>query len=275
MGFLFCEQCGESTYFSVSDDGFNVCCECGFVEPHYSLLVSNPWETSIAWKESQSEETTLLSGDFPLKKGRWWRTSKGSGKGRYKPIFHWNERIAQMCLMDPEIPPKILEGVYNETLTLRYGSPEDFTRADVVMILRSLGRDSFRERWKSILRLLNPHFKMVFPSSEFLEIVEKGYMMIEDRFGDLKHTMPKSVIRKSTGKVIYQERHNSIPFNYLFRKICEAFGVWDFHQELPLLRSPTKLHHLDDIASKLFPMVGYKFTRTPIIKRPKMKKKSV
>ena len=85
--------------------------------------------------------------------------------------------------------------------------------------------------------------------------------------------MPKSVIRKTNGDVRIQDRHSNIPFNYLFRKICEALDIYEFHNELPLLRSASKLHNLDDITKMIFGMIGLKFRRSAVVKRPKMRKK--
>ena len=120
--------------------------------------------------------------------------------------------------------------------------------------------------------MLNPNFEVKVPDTYWLEKVEVIYNAVETRFFELKHTMPKSVIRKSNGEIRVQDRHSNFPFNYLFRKICEALDVWDWHAELPLLRSPTKLQNLDDIASIIFKSLALKFRRSTIIKRPKMRK---
>jgi len=140
-------------------------------------------------------------------------------------------------------------------------------------ILKKLRLRKYRERWKRILADLNPNFEVKFPGDDLLWRMEHVYKAVETRFFEIKHQMPKSVIRKSNGDVRIQDRHANIPFNYLFRKICESMDIYDFHDELLPLRSSSKLHNLDDITKVIFEMIGLKFRRSVVIKRPKMRKK--
>jgi len=124
-------------------------------------------------------------------------------------------------------------------------------------MLKKLGIRHFRERWKTILRELNPNYEAMFPLGEFLERVEHIYNAVETRFFEMKgQMMPKSTIRKPNGDVVIQDRHSNLPFNYLYRKICEALDIYDWHNDLPLLRSTTKLHNLDDIKLLSFASLG-------------------
>ena len=120
---------------------------------------------------------------------------------------------------------------------------------------------------------MKPNYVVKITSGALLERMELIDAAVETRFFEIKNKMPKSVIRKSNGDVKIQDRHSNIPFNYLFRKICEALDIYDFHNELPLLRSSSKLHNLDDITSIIFNMIGLKFRRSVVIRRPKMRKK--
>jgi hypothetical protein len=143
----------------------------------------------------------------------------------------------------------------------------------VIIILKKLYLRKFRERWKTLLSLLNPNFDCWCPTREFLERIEHIYNAVETRFYEMKgEMMPKSVIRKPNGDVRYQDRHSNLPFNYLFRKICEAFDIYVWHNELPLLRSASKLHNLDDITMVIFEHIGLKFRRSVVVKRPISKK---
>ena len=117
--------------------------------------------------------------------------------------------------------------------------------------------------------MLNPTYKTSIPTPEFIERVSRIYDTVESRFFAMKHRMPKSVIKKPNGVVKIQDRHSNLPFNYLFPKICEALDVREWHNELPPLRSPTKIHSLDDIAKEIFGMLGLKFRRTVVMKTPK------
>ena len=143
----------------------------------------------------------------------------------------------------------------------------------MIRILNDLGLRHYREKWKRILVCLNPTYKTSIPTPDFIERASRIYDTVETLFFEMKHMMPKSVIRTRDGIVKIRDRHSNLPFNYLFRKICEALDVTTWHNELPLLRSPSKLHALDDISMKIFGMLGLKFRRTVIIKLPKAKKR--
>ena len=119
----FCEECQRDTYYSVTGDGYSVCCDCGLVDPHYVHLVSN-FPVCV-------DEETIASGEGGggcegiWINGRKWKklitSSLWSSKGRYKPIFHWNERIAQMCCMDPEVPDKYWKWIWIEVFDGTHG----------------------------------------------------------------------------------------------------------------------------------------------------------
>jgi hypothetical protein len=211
---------------------------------------------------------------LPKKFGRYWICSGTSSKGRYKPIFHWNERVAQLSISDPHIPEDVMERIKKESQSEEYGPSSDFTRATVSMILRKLKLDKYRERSKSLLKVLNPTVELIDLPGKLLDTMECVYKALETRFFHEKALMPKSLIR-SLGKMVLKDRHNIIPFNYLFRKICEGLDPphREFHEELPLLRSCVKLHALDDIMKELSKYLGLRFERTAVIKRPKIKRR--
>ena len=280
--FGFCDECDRETSHLVNRDGYSSCENCGLVDPHFIHLVYQPSFDGLKYCRTTSrgrtivvdmgdcEEETLDSGVF----GDFSFASQFlSTKGRYKPIFHWNERIAQLSLADPEIPDKVMERIWFEVFDGSHGPREDFTRGNVLTILKKLRLSKYAERWKRILHDLNPNFQVKYPTQDFIERLEHVYAAVESRFFDLKHQMPKSVIRKTNGDVRIQDRHSVLPFNYLFRKICEAWDIWDWHDELPLLRSASKLHNLDDFTKVIFDMIGLKFRRSVVLKRPKSRKK--
>jgi len=256
---LYCQECQRESSYIINTDGYSCCVDCGLVDEHFVHLVD-----SVAYKKEDTklldwkdwEEETLSSGNI------WTRITSdlSSSKNRYKPIFHWNERIAQLCCFDPPLPPKTLQRIWFEVFNGAHGPREDFTRADVITILKKLYLRRYRERWKRLLFELNPNFENYYPTAEFLERLVHIYNAVETRFYEMKgEMMPKSVIRKSNGDVRIQDRHSNLPFNYLFRKICEALDIYDWHNELPLLRSASKLHNLDDITMVIFKHIGLKF----------------
>lgn len=257
----YCSECNKDTSWNVNNDGYNCCDNCGLVDEHYIHLVS-----CDTFNEDQEPRP---QGYFSYSS---ITSDLANSKGKYKPIFHWNERIAQLCCADPELPENIIERIWVEVLDGHQGSCENFTRADVMILLKKLKLRKYKERWKRILNMLNPNFRVIYPKNYILERFENIYIAVETRFFEMKNQMPKSVIRKQNGEVRMKDRHSNLPFNYLFRKICEAFGIYNFHDELPLLRSAQKLHNLDDITEPIFKMIGLKFSRSVVVKRPKTKK---
>lgn len=192
-------------------------------------------------------------------------------RGRYRPIFHWNERIAQLQLADPPIPPEAAGRIVNAVVSGKYGAAEDFTRASVIALLRDERLDTYRERWKSILADLNPEAEILTMPQELVDRAQHVHKLVLDAFFRLKHTMPKSTVRKN-GRSVVRERHNVLPFNYEFRKIMEIYGIYDYHAELPLLRGAHKLKALDDVTERIFRSLALPFTRTAIIRRPKIRR---
>jgi hypothetical protein len=249
-----CVGCG-SYNFVISQDGMEVCTNCGFVNPHYVHLVTYPeWDKEAGISVIQEALSTT--------------------KGKYKPIFHWNERIAQLTLDLPPMAEKDSARIEHEAFSGKYGAVTDLRPHHVVTMLRKLGLIKYRERWKWILWKLNPAYPMLTIDSQTRDRAETMYKAVEARFWMNKAMMPKSLIRTKTN-VMYKPRHNVLPFNYVFRKLMESWGIRDFHWELPLLRSSVKLHVLDDIMCEICKQLGISFSRTPIIKWPKIKKKKI
>lgn len=310
-----CGECGASKSYVLTSDGSYSCSNCGLVDSTFVPLVLNHQFSDgdfafakpgrSGWDgcppdgggDCAEDERT---GAYPERRRRkstfaesiqWKRIcSRLNGRGRYKPIFHWNERIAQMRLEEPPIPEPVMDRIvaeawyhmvpgwdnYHKGYGVEgrfWGPPTEFTRATVVMILKKLSLSHYCERWKTILATLDPERQMVIPSRELIDRLEPMYVAVETEFWKRKEKMPRSHIRTKDKKVRVQVRHNIIPFNYLFRKLCEAVDVRSFHGELPLLRSAAKLHHLDDIMGEICDSIGIKFTRSVVIKRPKMKRK--
>lgn len=262
--------------FVLTRDGFYVCPRCGTVDSGARdyrctpLYERNPTDYTVLHCPPKIVLATVYRNGIPMREVRTSHNWQGT-KGRYRPIFHWNERIAQLQMADPPLPPHVLGKIVNAAISGKYGPAESFTRASVVSILRDLRLNAYRERWKSILADLNPSCGAVTVAPEVLEEAGRLHRLILDEFFRLKSEMPKSVIR-ANGKCVARERHNVLPFNYEFRKIMEVFGIYDFHAELPLLRSVHKLKALDDVTEKIFKRLNLPFARTAIIKRPKIRR---
>lgn len=100
--------------------------------------------------------------------------------------------------------------------------------------------------------MLNPEHEINIPSPNLIARFEPVYTQMEALFFRERQSMPKSLIRKRD-RVYHQDRHNIMQFNYLFRKMCEGVdgGIMTYHAELPLVKSPAKLHALDDVMQQI------------------------
>lgn len=297
---IICGNCGSVGKFTINSEGFEVCCECGFFLEGGGFPVLDPkYEQKHYTSGGESQSPILCDGEsgyskrcrpfdndgnpierpwLPKSLGKFFINKGCDTKGRYKPVFHWNERLAQLgFLLDPVIPKDVVERIRKEARSGKYGPCGNFTYSTVTMILRSLKLVKYRERSKTILSLIKPNVRTITlnePMGLVLERINAVYKGLEGGFCLFKDSMPKSLIRSKNG-VNEKDRHNILPFNYLFRKICEGLDppIRDFHEELPLLRSAPKLHNLDDIMKQIAYYLGLKFERTAVIKRPKIKKK--
>jgi len=272
-----CEACGNCDRSEfVEKDGFYVCPECGVVDardrpygddaPEHFLL-----GCTVAHHQDYVPEAhrVVVNGVRCYEV----RTDGVQSKGRYRPIFHWNERVAQFQGTDPALPDFVNDQIIAELQRNpgEYGPLDSFSRATVVRLLRKLELNSYRERWRSILYDLSKKERLLIPL-EILRKAEAIHRKIEPLFQQSKDQMPASVSRVD-GRVVEKKRHNVLPFNYEFRKIMESMDIYDFHFDLPLLRSPSKLRALDAITRPIFKKLGLKFVPTVIMKRPKIHKR--
>jgi len=259
MDIRLCPACEELAEFAQNDELYMVCTSCGAVDIHdrdFSFVCYENY--SVPYASSR------------LKRG--FVVCRGCCHGRYKEKFHFNERISQWRCNDPEIPVADWKRIRALAESGKYGPKEDFTRATVIMMTRELRLQKYRERWKKILRRLDPDREFVFPSDAFVRFASDGFQFIVNSFYKHRDTMPSSVAKDKSGSRVTKQRHNFMSYNYSMRKQLEAFGDWDFHSEFPLPRSHIKLHALDDVMEKISEELGFEFVRSTVIKRPKYKK---
>lgn len=299
-----CGSCGQCNWV-YTRDGDRVCSSCGVVDGDYRelVMVKTQAQTDTGrapYNESNENEgyngdgeydkTTRRRGGF----GRGTRRDRGFTKelfnaikatnktcfrssgtlrGRYKHIFHYNERIAQWIMLDPPINNDVRERIREEALTGKYGSISDFTRSTIVTIVKNLKLTKYRERWKTLLWDLWKEWapeqvdNTPLPTHQLILKCENAFRNLVIAFTRFRRDMPKNIIK---GKSRY--RHNFPNYNYTHRKILEAFGVYDFHWEFPIPRSWKKVKVLDDVMEKMMQQLGMKFQRSVYMKRPKQRK---
>lgn len=252
----FCQECLSDTLFIENGELCFVCTSCGFIDHSSMGFDARPvFSREDPWRAPFSHGVVCY----------------GTSRGRYKEKFHHNERISQWRCQDPRIPSSDWERILTEAETEKYGSKEHLTRASVILICRSLNLNKYRERWKTILRKLNPDIEYDDPEDGFLTWAKYLFPLLVTSFKNHKATMPKSVTRGKDGSVKSKERHNFLSYNYVTRKQLEIWGDWRFHHEFPLPRSHTKLHALDDVWKKICEELYLPFSRSVVIKRPKIK----
>lgn len=253
-GSVGCPHCDLGRYWVLDKDGSRYCEGCGNVDR--------------GWREFDHSAP-------PDKPDRWAKVpTKGkiswgaTSRGRYKEKFHFNERVAQWCIDDPEIPPDSWARIVQVANSGEFGPPEHFTRSTVISITRRAGLQKYRERWKRILYQLNLDWKPELPDGETLEWLDFMFDQLVRRFRIHRAEMPKSVMRG-----IINPRHNFLSYNYVQRKLLEVRGIRKFHWEFPVPKSHGKLRILDDVMEKMFEDLDIPFERSIIIKRPKIKRK--
>ena len=240
--------------------GYSVCPNCGVIN----------WDD----RETIPEDTNYEKSN-PYAK--WWKEPgiqcTMSGRGRYKEKFHYNERVSQWLMRDPSIGDDAWKRIKEEAKSGQYGAEENFSRSTVITLLRRLHLQKYRERWKTLLRRLNRDYSPPDVESEVIEWSVGVFDAIITTFIHHKKTMPESVVRTKDGQKFKRQRHNFISYNYTQRKILEIRELLDYHSEFPVPRSHEKLHALDDVMMKIMDDLGLPFSRSTVIKRPKIRKR--
>ena len=252
-----CWACGPDVSWVYIDTGERVCENCGNVDPNFrDFDFSAVYDKT--WIMADPRRRSIISDPCV------------STKGRYREKFHYNERKAQFLMADPPIPWADWNELLNESVkTEIYGPRQVFTRATIYLMTYRSGLRKYRERWKTVLHWVKGDTADVeVPNGQFIEWLDSTMDRVIDIFKANRHLMPQSSTK--TGK---RTRHNMMSFYFAFRKCFEARDLWQYHFDLTIPRSHTKLHPLDDMMCFICGKLGLKFQRTCIIKRPKIRRK--
>jgi len=201
------------------------------------------------------------------------RACYGVFQRRYKKIFYYKERMMQWLCREPEVPSwKSVVREFETYMVIENIRPQELRRADVMTMFRVLGRQKYRENWKKMLYHLRgenpplPCGDLVHDCVRTFKKIVKRFDMVNGRY--MGGTWPQ-ILYGSKGRT----RHNMIHFNYLHRKIMESLGTVEWHREFPLLRTPLKVHQLDDATKLIFEDIGLPFTRTAVVQYPRCRQK--
>lgn len=187
-------------------------------------------------------------------------------KRRYKRIFHYKERLAQWNCTEPKIVDKTILPRFEKALESgRYGSAKFLSHGHIMQMCKDLRLCRYKENWKTILYFLNRK-QPPLPEVELERACIRIFKLINRAF---PFVVEQRLLKGGRGKT----RHNICHLNYTHRKILEAMGNSDWHREFPLLRTPSKIHALDDAMEIIMKQNSLPFTRTAVVAIPKMRTK--
>lgn len=235
-----CKLCERDTEFFWTDDCLYICSECGYISQTCFLVDYSPPDEDP---------------------GNTYPKPPASGQGRYREIFHWNEKMAQYLEIDPLISLSDNERIIQEAQTGKYGTAKYFSRSTVLRILKALKLRKYREHWRSILSSIGGP-KQLFPDPEQVEIWRKLFLEIVHVWNHTRRGMNES-----------KDRYSMLSYNYTQRKLMEACGNYEHASNYPLPCSHKNTQTMDEIMKTIFERIGLPFVRSTIIQRPKITKK--
>ena len=153
----------------------------------------------------------------------------------------------------------------------RYGYRKQLTMGSIMRICKENKLCRFKENWKSLLNTLredrSPAYDYYRPWPALLEFCGVMFKRFSRRFDELDKGKVALYLKGSKG----MPRHHMLHLNHVHRKILELEDCYDFHREFPLLRTPAKIHALDDVVKLVCEATGMPFRRTAVIQPPKCK----
>jgi hypothetical protein len=209
--------------------------------------------------------------------------------GTYAAIFHFNERLAQLCLAEPAIPQELwclIEvefdfGDFERT----YPDAKALTKQDISKICGIIRvPDKLQEKYRS------KKFKQQ-PLSNMKRFAEK-WLTIRKRLGGeappplhpndinamqrdfLALLRPFNIFRHNPGcsggnkchKGPTKCRHNLPNYNYIIFQLLRRRGKAEVYRKfLPQLRTTTKIKNLDSLCKQIWDWLGWNFV--PVFQR--------
>jgi hypothetical protein len=268
-----CTNCGisDQTYLEEGHAWF-VCTNCNCCQLHLGVHLVAPSAPEAEQRRGSSSAsatiavaTTKKDSEGQVIKGK---ISFGVGsRRRYKREFYYRERIAQWQCAEPPLKKKVMQKFLVFFWSGKYGSQKYISRGDVLQMCKDNKLCKYKENWKSILKYLKERDTYPEPNQSLIDTCTAAFASISRKFDRLNKKDMSRFLKGSKGKY----RHHILHLNYVHRKILEAHGIYDFHREFPLLRTPAKVHALDDVMQEICSDLQIPFTRTAVILPPKCK----
>jgi hypothetical protein len=267
-----CKGCGtEDQQLLEQGDVWWVCINCGTVQPHLGQSVGYPQPAGFLDKK---EYSVHVPPKRDPRSGSIIRCKKSYGLGtrrRYKREFYYRERLMQWICSEPPLRKKVLERFDDICDSGMYGSRRFLTKGDIMQMCKDNRMCKHKENWKTLLRYLREKEDTIYsyyqPDSQLLEQCAIAFSTISRRFDQIAPSLIKRYLNGSKGKL----RHHILHTNYIHRKILESLGYHEFNREFSLLRTPSKVHALEDVMQIIAQEMGLKFNRSAVIAMPKCK----
>lgn len=215
--------------------------------------------------------------------------------GTYHAIFHFNERLAQLCLQEPPIPRKLWQLIAFEfdygDFDRTYPDAKQLTKADVARICRSISvPEDLQEEYRSTKFKCNPLKDMNRYTEKWLTIrkklggtapppmhpndveqLQRDFLGLLRPFNYFRHN--QGCLGRKCHKSPSKCRHNLPNYNYLILQLLRRRNKHEIYLPwLPQLKTGSKIRNLDSLCQKIWNYLGWNFT--PLYQRKKRVKKS-
>ena len=164
----------------------------------------------------------------------------------YKRIHHWHERISQLLIHESPIPRHEMQLIAEK---LCDGTHQVLNKDTIRTVLRSLNLQLYIEKWLQIIYRLTD-IRPPCPGPLLIQQLDSMFHELQRPFNTFK----------------MEGRKNFLNYNYVFRRLFQAIGCPKFSMFFPLIKSPSKLRHLDKMWEAMAKSLNWEVT--PLLSVP-------
>lgn len=194
---------------------------------------------------------------------------KALGKGTYRRIFHFNERMALFMLEDPPIPDKLYELIEDEAWTGymegRYPHPDDMWFKDISKVCASVRVPKWaQEHYRSRKFKMNPLTSLAKFKEKWLTIKFRlsGVRPVPEEAREAVEPL-KDYFRALQAPWDYlTKRRNFINYNLVINIGLERLGMQRYKVFFPMVRGKKKLRELCAMMMAMFRYLNWEPTGT-------------
>lgn len=233
--------------YNVSDNSYsitNICEDC-----NCEYILSDLQEYYVCPKCGQIKDT-VLDNDVPSNV----KTSEVSTFS-YQRVHHFKDCLAQFQAKEStNIPQDIIDKIKNELTKYRV---TDYTRLTPKLLrtfLKKLKLSTYYEHIPHIIYRISGKPAPKIPA-HVEERLLKHFLQAEEIFMELLSS-------NSLSKLGIKNRKNIMRYTFMFYKLFELEGMYEFLDYLILLKCRKKLHKQDQIWKEICAKAGWKFKST-------------